>query len=61
MLHASIIKYVFEIYLGIICIVAGKNGEESMEGLKTVQLSTVHPVITLLENLPVSFLSFIAE
>ena len=27
--------------LGIICIAVGKNGKENMEGLKTMQLSTV--------------------
>ena len=52
-LHTPIIKYIFEIYL---CIAEGKNGKENMEGLKTVQLSTV--VVTLLcstwlDNLPV--------
>ena len=39
-LHTPNIKYIFEIYLGIICIAVGKNGE-NMEGLKMVQLSTV--------------------
>ena len=45
-LHTPIIKYIFEIYLGIICIAVGKNRKENIEGLKTVQLSTV--VVTLL-------------
>ena len=27
-LHTSIIKYIFEIYLGIICIAGGKNRKE---------------------------------
>ena len=40
-LHTPIIKYIFEIYLGIICIAEGKNGKENMKGLKTVQLSTI--------------------
>ena len=50
------IKYIFEIYLGIICIAVGKNGKENMEGLKTDQLSTVIVALlysTLLDNLPV--------
>ena len=53
-LHTPNIK--FEIYLGIICIVVGKNGKENMEDLKTVQLSTVIVTLlysTLLDNLPV--------
>ena len=64
-LHTPIIKYIFEIYLGIICNVGGKNGKENMEGLKTVQLGTV--VLTMINNLPVKglilldFLVFIAE
>ena len=49
-LHTPIIKYIFEIYLGIICIVGGKNGKENKEGLKTIQLSTV--VVTLLCRYP---------
>ena len=56
MLHTPIIKYIFEIYLGIICIAVGKNGKENMEGLKTVQLSTVIVTLlysTLLDDLPV--------
>ena len=56
MLHTPIIKYIFEIYLGIICIAVGKNGKENMEGLKTVQLSTVVVTLlhsTLLDDLPV--------
>ena len=40
-LHTAIIKYIFEIYLSIICIAVGKNEKENMEGLKTTQLSTV--------------------
>ena len=44
-MHTPIIKYVFEIHLGIICIAGGKNRKENMEGLKTVQLSTI--VVTL--------------
>ena len=31
-LHTPIIKYIFEIYLGIICIAVGKNGKGNMEG-----------------------------
>ena len=46
MLHTPIIKCIFEIYLGTICIAVGKSRKENMEGLKTVQLSTV--VVTLL-------------
>ena len=70
MLHTPNIKYIFEIYLGIICIAVGKNGKENMEGLKTVQLSTVVVTLlysTLLGDLPVKglilldFLVFIAE
>ena len=57
MLHTLIIKYIFEIYLGIICIAVGKNGKENMEGLKTVQLSTTVVMLLyssiLLDNLPV--------
>ena len=69
-LHTPIIKYIFEIYLGIICIAVGKNGKENMEGLKTVQLSTIIVTLlygTLLDDLPVKglilldFLVFIAE
>ena len=55
-LHTPIIKYIFEIYLGVICIAVGKNGKENMESLKTVQLSTVIVTLlysTLLDNLPV--------
>ena len=33
-LHTPISKYMFEIYLGIICIAVSKNGKEKMEGLK---------------------------
>ena len=50
------IKYIFEIYLGIICITVGKNGKENMEGLKAVQLSTVIVTLlcsSLLDDLPV--------
>ena len=56
MLHIPIIKYIFEIYLGMICIAVGKNGKENMEGLKIVQLSTVVVTLlysTLLDYLPV--------
>ena len=56
MLHTPIIKYIFEIYLGIICIPVGKNGKENIEGLKTVQLNTVVVTLlcnTLLDNQPV--------
>ena len=35
-LHTPNIKYIFEIYLGIICIAVGKNRKENMEGLKMV-------------------------
>ena len=55
-LHTPNIKYIFEIYLGIICIAVGKNGKENVEGLKTVQLSTVVVTLlysTLLDDLPV--------
>ena len=55
-LYTPIIKYIFEIYLGIICIAVGKNGKENMEGLKTVQLSTVVVTLlygTLLDDLPI--------
>ena len=45
-LHAPIIKYIFEIYLSIICIAVGKNRKENIEGLKTVQPRTV--IVTLL-------------
>ena len=45
-LHTPNIKFIFEIYLGIICIAVGKNRKENMEGLKTVQLSTI--IVTLL-------------
>ena len=70
MLHTTIIKYIFEIYLGITCIAVGKNGKENMEGLKMAQLSTVIVTLllsTLLNDLPVKglilldFLVFIAE
>ena len=44
-LHTPIIKYIFEIYLGLICIAVDKNGKENIEGFKTVQLNTV--VVTL--------------
>ena len=54
MLCTPIIKQIFEIYLGIICIAVGKNGKENMEGLKTVQRSIV--VVTLLDNLLVKSL-----
>ena len=56
MLHTPNIKYIFEIYLGIICIAVGKNRKENMEGLKTVQLSTVIVTLlysTLFDDLPV--------
>ena len=56
MLHTPNIKYIFEIYLGVICIAGGKNGKEIMEGLKRVQLSTVVVTLlysTLLDDLPV--------
>ena len=49
MLHTPIIKHIFEIYLGIICIAVGKNGNKNMEGLKMVQLSTV--IVTLLYSI----------
>ena len=55
-LHTPIIKYIFEIHLGIICIAVGKNRKENIEGLKTVQLSTVIVTLlysTLLDDLPV--------
>ena len=55
-LHTPNLKYIFEIYLGIICIAVGKNRKENMEGLKTVQLSTVIVTVlysTLLDDLPV--------
>ena len=58
-LHTPIIKYIFEIYLGIICIAVGKNGKENIEGLKTVQLSTIIATLlysTLLDDLPVKSL-----
>ena len=70
MLHTPIIKYKFEIYLGIIYIAVGKNGKENMEGLKMVQFSTIIVILlysTLLDDLPVKgsilldFLVFIAE
>ena len=54
--HTPNIKYIFEIYLGIICIAVGKNRKENMEGLKTGQLSTVVVTLlysTLLDDLPV--------
>ena len=46
-LHTSIIKYIFEIYLGIICIAVGKNGNENMEGFKngSAQHCCRHPVV----------------
>ena len=50
------IKYIFEIYLGIIYIAVGKNGKENMEGLKMVQLSTIIDTLlysTLLNDVPV--------
>ena len=56
MLHTTNIKYIFEIYLGILCIAVGKNGKENMEGLKMVQLNTVIVTLlysTLLDDLPV--------
>ena len=56
MLHTANIRYIFEIYLGIICIAVGKNGKENMEGLKMVQLSTdIFTLLysTLLDDLPV--------
>ena len=55
-LHTPIIKYIFEIYVGIICIAVGKKGKENMEGLKTVQLRTDVVTLlysTLLDDLPV--------
>ena len=55
-LHIPVIKHIFEIYLGIICIAVGKNRKENMEGLKTVQFSTVIVTLlysTLLDDLPV--------
>ena len=69
-LHTPIIKYIFEIYLGIICIAVGKNGKENIEGLKMVQLSTVGVTLlygTLLDDMTIKgsilldFLVFIAE
>ena len=33
-LHTPNIKYIFEIYLGIICIAVGKNRKENIESLK---------------------------
>ena len=56
MLLTPIIKYIFEIYLGMVCIIGGKNGKENMEGLKTTQLRTVVVTLlhsTLLDNLSV--------
>ena len=56
MLHTPIIKYIFEIYLGILCIAVGKNGKENMKGLKMAQLSTILVTLlysTLLDDLPV--------
>ena len=53
-LHTPNIKYIFEIYLGIICIAVGKNRKENIEGLKTVQLRTVIVALlysTLLDDL----------
>ena len=70
MLHTPNIKYIFEIHLGIICIAVGKNGKENIEGLKTIQLSTIIVTLlysTLLDDLPVKrlilldFLVFTAE
>ena len=55
-LHTPNIKYIFEIYLSILYIAVGKNGKENIEGLKTVQLSTVIVTLlcgTLLDDLPV--------
>ena len=55
-LQTPIIKYIFETYLGIICITVGKNGKENMKGLKAVQLSTVLVTLwysILLDDLPV--------
>ena len=63
MLHTPIIKYTFEIYLGIICIAVGKNRKENMEGLNTVHLSTVVVTLlysTLLDNLPVKGLTLLS-
>ena len=69
-LHTPNIKFIFEIYLGVICIAVGKNRKENMEGLKTVQLSTIIVTLlysTLLDDLLVKgsilldFLVFIAE
>ena len=59
----------FEIHLGIICIAVGKK-QKNMEGLKTVQPSTVVVTLlysTMLDNLhvkgsiPLDFLFFIAK
>ena len=55
-LHTPNIKHIFEIYLGRICIAVDKNGKENMEGLKTVQFSTVIVTLwysTLLDDLTV--------
>ena len=38
-LHTPIIKYIFEIHLGIICIAGGKNGKENMKGSQSVILT----------------------
>ena len=46
----------YSVYLGIISIAVGKNGKENIEGLKTVQLSTVIITLwysTLFDDLPV--------
>ena len=54
--HQILNTYLKYVYLGIICIAVGKNEKENMEGLKTVQLSTVIVVLlysTLLDDLPV--------
>ena len=32
--HQLFFKYIFEIYLDIVCIAVGKNRKENMEGLK---------------------------
>ena len=69
-LHIPNIKYIFEIYLGIICVAVGKNGKENIEGLKIIQLNTIIVTLlysTLLDDLPVKssilldFICFIAE
>ena len=62
MLHTPISKYIF--------VAVSKNGKENMEGLKTVQLSTVVVTLwysTLFDDLPskgsilLDFLVFIVE